>query len=206
MTKMDDLMARHPALAVCRDDLMAAYELSARCFSGGGRLYVCGNGGSAADALHIVGELVKSFVLKRVLDADFCRCVGDTDLPGNLQGALPAYALVENAALATAFANDVNAEYVFAQQVYAYAREGDCVLGISTSGNSKNVLHALDAAKGRKATTIGLTGKSGGKMKTVCDCCICVPETETYKIQELHLPAYHTLCLMLEERFFGEAG
>jgi D-sedoheptulose 7-phosphate isomerase len=205
MTKTDELTARYPALALCQGDIRTAYELLASCFSNGGSLYVCGNGGSAADALHMVGELVKSFVLKRELDEGFCRHVGDPELLRSLQGALPAHALVENTALATAFANDVNAEYAFAQQVYAYVREDDCVLGISTSGNSKNVLHALDAAKGRKATTIGLTGKSGGRMKSVCDCCICVPETETYKIQELHLPVYHTLCLMLEERFFGEA-
>ena len=203
MAGTDELIARYPILAVCRDDIQAAYELLIKCFSGGGRLYICGNGGSAADALHIAGELVKSFVRKRGLDDDFRRRVNNDELLANLQGALPAYALTENIALATAFANDVNAMYVFAQQVYAYAREGDCVLGISTSGNSANVIHALDAAKGRAAVTIGLTGHSGGKMKNICDCCVCVPETETYKIQELHLPVYHGLCLMLEEYFFG---
>jgi D-sedoheptulose 7-phosphate isomerase len=202
----DSLIGRYPALAPCHSDVAAAYGLLEKCFAAGGRLYVCGNGGSAADALHIVGELAKSFVLKRALDADFRKRIDDDALLDNLQGALPAYALVENTALATAFANDVNAEYAFAQQVYAYAREGDCVLGISTSGNSKNVLHALDAAKGRRAVTIGLAGKSGGGMKAVCDCCVCVPETETYKIQELHLPGYHALCLMLERRFFGAGG
>ncbi|MDR2355791.1 MAG: SIS domain-containing protein [Clostridiales Family XIII bacterium] len=203
MDRMDELIMRYPALAVCREDIRAAYALLVKCFSNGGGLYVCGNGGSAADALHIVGELAKSFVLRRELDEDFRKRVDDAELLGNLQGALPAHALAENVALATAFANDVNAEYVFAQQVYAYARAGDCVLGISTSGNSKNVLHALAAAKGRKAITIGLTGGSGGGMKAVCDRCVCVPETETHKIQELHLPVYHSLCLMLEERFFG---
>jgi D-sedoheptulose 7-phosphate isomerase len=203
MASTDELIARYPILAVCRDDIQAAYELLIKCFSGGGRLYICGNGGSAADALHIAGELVKSFVRKRGLDDDFRRRVSNDELLANLQGAFPAYALTENIALATAFANDVNAMYVFAQQVYAYAREGDCVLGISTSGNSANVIHALDAAKGRAAVTIGLTGHSGGKMKNICDCCVCVPETETYKIQELHLPVYHGLCLMLEEYFFG---
>jgi D-sedoheptulose 7-phosphate isomerase len=202
MEKLDNLIARYPTLAVCRDDILAVYRLLLGCFSDGGRLYVCGNGGSAADALHIVGELVKSFVRKRELDEDFRENVDDAELLVNLQGALPTYALVENAALATAFANDVNAEYVFAQQVYAYARMGDCVMGISTSGNSKNIIHAIKAAQGRGATTIGLTGEGGGKIKMLCDCCICVPETETYKIQELHLPVYHTFCLMLEEFFF----
>lgn len=200
---MDELIARYPVLAVCRDDIQAAYELLIKCFSSGGRLYICGNGGSAADALHIAGELVKSFMLKRGLDEDFRKRTTDEELLCNLQGALPAYALTENIALATAFANDVATEYVFAQQVYAYAREGDCALGISTSGNSSNVIHALGAAKGRAAYTIGLTGNSGGKMKAICDCCVCVPETETYKIQELHLPVYHSICLMLEEYFFG---
>ncbi|MDR1580535.1 MAG: SIS domain-containing protein [Synergistaceae bacterium] len=206
MANTDELVARYPALAVCRNDIQAAYELLVKCFSGGGRLYICGNGGSAADALHIAGELVKSFVLKRELDEDFRKRAGSGELLGNLQGALPAYALTENIALATAFANDVSAEYVFAQQVYAYAREGNCVLCISTSGNSHNIIHAIEAAKGRAACTIGLTGKNGGKMKAMCDCCVCVPETETYKIQELHLPVYHNICLMLEEYFFGEVN
>ncbi|GHV17661.1 phosphoheptose isomerase [Clostridia bacterium] len=167
------------------------------------RLYICGNGGSATDALHIVGELAKSFVLKRPIDASFAESTDDSELLKNLQGGLPAFALVENSALASAFSNDVNPEYVFAQQVYVYARKGDCVLGISTSGNSKNVFNALKAAKARGAVTLALTGGIGGKMKTLCECCVCVPETETYKIQELHLPVYHALCLMLEQRLFG---
>jgi D-sedoheptulose 7-phosphate isomerase len=123
-----------------------------------------------------------------------------------LQGALPAFALVENAALATAYNNDCNPEYTFAQQVYAYVREGDCLLGISTSGNSRNIINAIETAKARRAVTLGLTGATGGKMKELCDICICVPETETYKVQELHLPVYHALCLMLEEYFWGENG
>lgn len=172
------------------------------CFAADHRLYVCGNGGSAADALHIVGELVKSFVLKRPLCRSFAERVSP-DFAVNLQGALPAFALVENAAFSTAFANDVNPEYVFAQQVYAYAREGDCVLGISTSGNSKNVVHAIESAKGRGAVTLGLTGADGGRLVELCDTCICVPERATYKIQELHLPVYHALCLTLEDRFWG---
>lgn len=201
----DSLAARYPALERCRGDIMAAYSLLERCFEAGGRLYICGNGGSAADALHIVGELVKSFALKRPLDKAFTEKADSAELSEKLQGALPAFALVENTALATAFANDAEPEYVFAQQVYAYARESDCVLGISTSGNSMNVIYALKAARGRGANTLGLAGKSGGKMKALCDVCVCVPETETYKVQELHLPVYHALCLMLEARFFGGA-
>jgi D-sedoheptulose 7-phosphate isomerase len=200
---LHDLISRYPALSVCEAEISAAYRLLERSFTNGGRLYICGNGGSAADALHIVGELVKSFVLKRPIDKAFAKRVNDKELLSSLQGALPAFALVENAALATAFSNDCAPVYTFAQQVYAYAREGDCVLGISTSGNSENVINAIKAAQGRGAGTLGLTGAGGGTLKDLCDVCVRVPETETYKIQELHLPVYHTFCLMLEQRFFG---
>jgi D-sedoheptulose 7-phosphate isomerase len=125
-------------------------------------------------------------------------------LISGLQGALPVYPLVENSALSTAYINDVSAEFVFAQQVYGYARKGDAVLGISTSGNAKNIVHALMAAKGRGAVTLGLTGAGGGKLKDLCDVCVRVPETETYKVQELHLPVYHAVCLALEEHFWRE--
>lgn len=199
----ENLLSRYPALAVCERDMCDMTDKLISTFESGGRLYICGNGGSAADALHIAGELVKSFVRKRPLDKSFAQRVSDTALPGNLQGALPVFALVENVSLATAFANDCDAAYVFAQQVYAYAREGDCVLGISTSGNSENIINALKAAKGRGAITLGLTGDSGGRMKELCDVCICVPETECYKVQELHLPVYHEICLALEEHFWG---
>jgi D-sedoheptulose 7-phosphate isomerase len=204
MEQLDSLISYYPKLAVCREDIRAAFELLLKTFIGGHRLYVCGNGGSAADALHIVGELAKSFVLKRPLDEAFAERVNDAGLLQNLQGALPAFALVENTALATAFTNDCDPEYVFAQQVYVYAREGDCVLGISTSGNARNVIHAFNAAKGRKASTVALTGASGGSMKAMCDVCIRVPDTQTYQVQELHLPVYHALCLMLEAYFWGE--
>ena len=203
MRTIDNLLERYQQLMPCRDDIRSACELLIRTFIGGGRLYICGNGGSAADALHIAGELVKSFVLERPLDKPFVERVGDGELLRNLQGALPAFALVENTALATAFSNDCAAEYVFAQQVYAYAGQLDCVWGISTSGNSKNVIHALKAAKGRGAVTLGLAGDGGGEMKALCDVCICVPETETYKVQELHLPVYHAVCLALEDHFWG---
>lgn len=204
MNHLEDLIVRYPKLEICKDSIMQTFEKIAHSFEAGGRLYICGNGGSASDALHIVGELVKSFTVPRTIDPDFVQAV-DPELVKKLQGALPAYALVENSALSTAYANDVDPDYVFAQQVYAYARKDDCVLGISTSGNSKNVLHAMDCAKGRGAVTLGLTGRDGGKMKEKCDVCIVVPEIETYKIQELHLPIYHTLCIMLEHYFWGEA-
>ena len=203
MKHLESLIERYPVLKKCESSIYDSFSAMARSFEEGGRLYVCGNGGSAADALHIVGELVKSFVMPRKLDEDFVSAVG-SEFAGKFQGALPAYALVENVALGTAYANDVDPEYIFAQQVYAYARKGDCVLGISTSGNSGNVLNALKAARGRGALTLGLTGRDGGKMKELCDVCIVVPETETYKIQELHLPIYHALCIMLEDYFWGE--
>ncbi len=202
MKRLENLISRYPSLKPCEESIRATFEQLAQSFEAGGRLYICGNGGSASDALHIVGELVKSFVLPRTVDKGFAERV-DPELLKNLQGALPAFALVENVALVSAYANDVNPDYVFAQQVYAYARKGDCVLGISTSGNAPNVLQALNAARGRGAVMLGLTGRDGGKMKELCDACIVVPETETYKIQELHLPIYHALCIMLEERFWG---
>lgn len=202
MNHLDNLISRYPNLHSCKDSIMSTYSLLAKSFETSGRFYVCGNGGSAADALHIVGELVKSFVLPRYIDGDFTEQT-DRELQVNLQGALPAFSLVENTSLATAYANDVNPDYVFAQQVYAYARQGDCVMGISTSGNSMNVINALKAAKGRKAVALGLTGRDGGYMRDMCDVCIIVPEIETYKIQELHMPIYHTLCIMLEEHFWG---
>ena len=202
MKHLENLILRYPNLKQCEESIYMTFKQLTQSFSSDGRLYICGNGGSASDALHIVGELVKSFVIPRVIDKSFADCV-NPELLDNLQGALPAFALVESVALASAYANDVNVDYVFAQQVYAYARKGDCVLGISTSGNSKNVLHALEAAHGRGAVTLGLTGRDGGKMKSLCDVCVVAPETETYKIQELHLPIYHALCIMLEEYFWG---
>ncbi|WP_246542951.1 D-sedoheptulose-7-phosphate isomerase [Fusibacter paucivorans] len=202
MVELDTLILRYPILRDCKESIISVFNQLVKSFEANGRLYVCGNGGSAADALHIVGELVKSFVIPRTVDINFEKCT-NSDLARNLQGALPAFALVENIALATAYSNDVNADYVFAQQVYAYARKGDCVLGISTSGNSRNIMYALEAARGRGAVTLGLTGRDGGKMKDLCDECIVVPEMETYKIQELHLPIYHALCIMLEEYFWG---
>ena len=202
---INDLVLRYPKLEACIPDIQKSINLLISTFSTGHSLYVFGNGGSAADALHIVGELAKSFCLKRSLDSEFLDYIPDKNLATNLQGALPAFALVENTALITAFLNDCNPEYIYAQQVYAYARKRDTVLGISTSGNSRNVINAINAAKGRRALAIGLTGTDGGQMKSLCDCCICVPETETYRIQELHIPVYHAICLVLEEHFWGKS-
>lgn len=172
------------------------------------KLFIAGNGGSAADAEHIVGELMKGFVKARKLPESFCKQLISVDpemgkeLSEKLQGALPAVALSGHVALSTAYLNDVDAQLGFAQQVNGYGIEGDVLLAISTSGNSKNVLYACIVAKAKGMKVIGLTGKDGGKLKDMADVAIIVPEEETYKIQELHLPIYHWLCLALEDAFF----
>lgn len=174
-----------------------------------GQLLVCGNGGSGADSEHIVGELMKEFAIRRPLGEEEKARLTEVSkeygelLGTHLQGSLPAIPLTGNIALSTAFANDAVPELVFAQQVYGYGRAESALLGISTSGNSKNVIYAIEVARAKKMAVIGMTGESGGKMKELCDVCICVPAELTYQIQELHLPVYHTLCLMIEEEFFG---
>jgi D-sedoheptulose 7-phosphate isomerase len=205
---LNALIAEHASLSAARHSIGAVYELLEICFASGGRLYICGNGGSAADALHIVGELAKSFDLERPVGGAFADRLrnlfpGDAErLLGGLQGALPAYALVENSALSSAYANDVRADMAFAQQVYAYGARGDALLGISTSGGAKNVINAAKVAKAKGMVAVALTGLTGGELAMVCDASVIVPEDETYRIQELHLPIYHALCHMLELRFF----
>ncbi len=204
------LFERYPKLAVCKEEIMKAYELLEASYSKGRKLLVCGNGGSASDSEHIVGELMKEFKLKRKVYNDQATALKAIDpelgqvLAENLQGALPAICLTGHSSLTTAFMNDANADLVFAQQVNGYGKSGDVFLGISTSGNSKNVLYAAVNAKAKGLKVIGLTGAKENKLMKYADVCIRVPETETYKIQELHLPVYHCLCLMLEDRFFGE--
>lgn len=206
---LNHLIERYPQLIVCRDDIMKAYDLLEEAYSAGRKLLVCGNGGSASDSEHIVGELMKEFKLKRKVYGQQAAALKEIDadlgqtLADNLQGALPAISLTGHSALQTAFMNDAEPELVFAQQVNGYGKPGDVYLGISTSGNSKNVLYAAVTAKSRGLKVIGLTGAKENKLMKYADVCIRVPETETYKIQELHLPVYHCLCLMLEERFFG---
>ena len=203
------LNERYPKLSVCKEDIKKAYELLEAAYSNGRKLLVCGNGGSASDSEHIVGELMKEFKLKRKVYSDQAAALKEIDpelgqiLADNLQGALPAICLTGHSSLTTAFMNDANADLVFAQQVNGYGNPGDIFLGISTSGNSKNVLYAAVNAKAKGLKVIGLTGAKESKLMKYADVCIRVPETETYKIQELHLPVYHCLCLMLEEHFFG---
>ena len=206
---IDTLIDRYPKLIVCKEDIINAYEILEAAYSQERKLLVCGNGGSASDSEHIVGELMKEFKLKRKVYADQAEAMKAIDsemgatLAENLQGALPAICLTGHSALTTAFMNDANADLVFAQQVNGYGKANDVFLGISTSGNSKNVCYAAITAKSKGLKVIGLTGQKESKMTKLGDCCIRVPETETYKIQELHLPVYHCLCLMLEDHFFG---
>lgn len=203
---LNQLILRYPILRPCQDDIEQTFNLLKTTFENGGSLYVCGNGGSASDALHIVGELMKSFTCKRSLSKDFLNSYDASNRKGidltKLEGALPAYALVENSSFSTAYGNDVDWDYSFAQQVYGYVENHDIVLGISTSGNSKNIINALNVANLKGAKTIGLTGRDGGALVGICDSLIIVPEVETYKIQELHLPIYHCLCVMLEQYFW----
>lgn len=208
--QLNILIERYPQLAVCKEDIEKAYFLLEVAYRKGRKLLVCGNGGSASDSEHIVGELMKEFKLKRKVYSDHATALLEVDpelgqvLAENLQGTLPAISLTGHSSLQTAFMNDVIPELVFAQQVNGYGKAGDVFLGISTSGNSKNVLYAAVNAKAKGLKVIGLTGAPPNKLMKYADVCIRVPETETFKIQELHLPVYHCLCLMLEEKFFGE--
>lgn len=209
-----DLMAmlftRYPQLNSCRSDFEKAYDVLLECYKSGGKLLVAGNGGSAADSEHIVGELMKSFLFIRKLDSDFSdemkrRYGADGErLLAQLEGGLPTIPLTSMPALSTAYANDTSSAACFAQMVQTLGRTGDVFFGISTSGNSENVILAVMAAKARRMKAICLTGDSGGKCKDFSDICICVPENETFKIQELHLPIYHALCAMLEADMFEE--
>ncbi len=205
---LEELIDRYRELASCKEDIWNAYEVIRESYQSGGTLLIAGNGGSAADSEHIVGELMKSFVKPRKLSdtiAEKLRAVDaemGEELAEKLQGALSAIALVDHVSLSTAYLNDVDPLLGFAQQINGYGKSGDVFLAISTSGNSKNILYACTIAKAKGLKVIGLTGKDGGKLKDMSDVCIIVPERETYKIQELHLPIYHALCLMLEEMFF----
>lgn len=206
---LNDLVSRYPQLEVCKEDVAKAFAVLSESYHNHGKLLICGNGGSAADAEHIVGELMKGFKSPRHLDEVSQSQLKNVDnglgnlLAKNLQGALPAIALDGHPALTTAYINDCNPLLCFAQQVNGYGREGDVLLGISTSGNSQNIIYAAVTAKAKGMKVVGLTGAKDSKLSEFADVCIQVPETETYKVQELHLPVYHCLCLMLEEEFFG---
>ena len=207
---IDLLVERYPKLDVCRQSIEDAYLMLVECYEQGGKLLVAGNGGSAADSEHIAGELMKRFEKPRPVPKDFSEKLVAVDpelgpgLAKNLEQGLMAIPLVAHEALTTAYINDVDGLGVFAQQLYGFGRTGDVFLGISTSGNSKNVLNATVVARAEGIKVIGLTGAKGGKLAEVSDVAIKAPETETYKVQECHLPIYHCLCLMLEDHFFGD--
>lgn len=192
------LIERYPQLISCVDDFMVAFKLLCKVFERKNKLLIAGNGGSASDADHIAGELLKSFSIKQTVNDSFI----NTELAKHLQPALPAIPLANLTGIFTAFSNDCEFEWAFAQLVYGLGQPGDCLLAISTSGNSKNIINAVSVAKERGMSVVGLSGISGGALKKLSDVCICAPETETFKIQELHLPVYHCLCLMLENHFF----
>ncbi len=204
----EDLFKRFPQLSVCKQDIEKAFEVLKDCYEKGGGILVCGNGGSAADSEHIVGELMKGFLKKRPIyekDKESLKTWFPNEweyLSNNLQGALPAISLVSQTALSSAFINDVAPDMVFAQQVYGYAKEGDVLLSISTSGKAKNVVNAVMVAKVLGVKTIGMTGEKGGLLQGLCDVTIRVPSDETSRVQEYHLPVYHALCAMIEEVFF----
>ena len=207
---LDELIKRYPILERVREDIGAVYGILERCYENGGKLLIAGNGGSAAAAEHIVGELMKGCVKRRPVPEEMKEALEKADpvrgkeLSEKLQGGLPAIALVDHAALSTAFANDVDGMLSYAQQVNGYGKPGDVFLGISTSGNAENVMYAAVTAKAKGMKVVGLTGKDGGKLAGIADAAVIVPEMETYKIQELHLPVYHALCLMLEHRFYEQ--
>lgn len=208
---IDKLLTRYPVLEPCREDIINAYLIMEECYEYDGKLLIAGNGGSAADSEHIAGELMKRFKSPRPVPHDFAEKLKDIDsirgeeLAKNLERGLMAIPLVAHEALSTAYINDVDGLGVFAQQLYGFGRPGDVFLGISTSGNSKNVMSATVVARALGMKVIGLTGAQGGELARVADVTVKVPETETYMIQELHLPVYHCWCLMLEDRFFGES-
>lgn len=208
MKYIDQLIERYPTLVCCKKNIEEAALALIKSFENGGKLLIAGNGGSCADSDHITGELLKSFCKKRIPDSKLIEEIKKVDLESGeylekrLQGSLPAIALTNNTALMTASLNDVDGNAMFAQQVNGFGKKGDVFLGISTSGNSKDIVYAAALAKAKGLCTITLTGKNGGKLAKLCDISIVVPQNETFMIQELHLPVYHALCLEVEEHFW----
>lgn len=207
---IDLLIERYPVLADIRQDIIDTYLIMEECYLNGGKLLIAGNGGSAADSEHIAGELMKRFKIPRPVSDDFAQKLQAVDsergknLADKLECALMAIPLVAHESLTTAYMNDVDGDEVFAQQLFGFGRPGDVFLGITTSGNSKNVLSATVVARALGMKVVGLTGGTGGELAEVADATVVVPEKETYMIQELHLPIYHCWCLMLEDKFFGK--
>ena len=208
MNYIENLITRYPALSACKSDIEAAAELMTQTYLRGGKILLCGNGGSAADCDHIAGELGKAFLKKRPIPTEKRaamaeRCPEVALLFDQLEDALPAIPLTALTALLTAFGNDREAELCFAQATLSLGKEGDILLAISTSGNSKNILAAAKVARSLGMRVIALTGEGGGALRTLADITLAVPERETFKVQELHLPLYHYLCAAVEKRLFG---
>lgn len=207
---INTLIERYPKLEGVRQSIIDAYLIMEECYENGGKLLIAGNGGSAADSEHIAGELMKRFKIQRPVSNEYAQRLMEIDsergreLAKNLECSLMAIPLVAHEALSTAYINDVDGYGVFAQQLFGFGRKGDVFLGISTSGNSKNIMNATVVARASGIKVIGLTGANGGELAMAADAAVKVPETETYMIQELHLPIYHCWCLMLEDRFFGK--
>lgn len=207
----EELFSRYPALEPCRDDVVVAYAaLEATCRARG-TVFTCGNGGSASDSEHIVGELLKKFKKRRDIPAALrARLAAEgaegAALADALEGSLAAVSLVSMTGILSAFANDVGWDAAFAQQLLGLARPGDALVALSTSGSSRNCVNAVLLARALGVRTIGLTGAGGGRLRALCDAAVCVPARETYQIQEFHLPVYHALCAMLESELFGAAG
>ncbi len=204
MDYVKELIDFYPSLSVCESDIKAACGMMIDCFSSGGKLLCCGNGGSSADCDHFVGELMKGFLLERPLNAEEISQFDSDYVPKRLQKGLPAVSLSSQTALMTAYINDCCAETVFAQQVYALAKEGDILVAFSTSGSSENVIYALEAAKASGIKSVAVTGLSGGKCAEKADVCIKIPQSETRRVQELTLPVYHCLAAQVEQHFFGK--
>ena len=205
---MRDLLARYPQLSVIENEIQTSLNTIIKCYQNGGNLLLCGNGGSAADCEHIVGELMKGFLSKRPINSKKRELMKknypiEDDVLDKLQDGLPAISLPSLVAINSAVCNDIDASLIYAQQLISLGTSSDVLLAISTSGNSKNVIEAAKVAKALGLTVIGLSGGSGGKLKELSNVCICVPESETYKVQELHLPIYHYLCAAVEKHFFG---
>ncbi len=205
---INELIERYPKLESVKSKIETVIDILKECYDKEGTLYLCGNGGSASDSEHIVGELMKGFLLNRELSKDLKTKINNElgsegkVLADNLQQGLRAISLTSHPSLLTAFSNDVHPELIFAQQLSVLGKKGDVVLGITTSGNSKNVVKALEIGKVLGLKTIALTGEKGGKCLEFADCTINVPETETYIVQEYHLPIYHAICATLEDIYF----
>lgn len=208
---MKNLLERYPSLASCSDEIAQARDMIISSYKNGGKLLLCGNGGSCADCEHIVGELMKGFMLKRPVSEKQRQEMKKNnqnltdEVVSKLQRALPAVSLPGLTGLNSAFCNDVDPKLIYAQGVMGLGKKDDVLLALSTSGNSENCVAAANVAKALGLKVIALTGQTGGKLKNIADVCVCAPETETYKVQELHLPIYHYICAAVENEFFGDA-